>query len=120
MYTGIIVDDAVVMQLRLKEILQGKYDIVAEALDGEAAVACYKEHNPDFITLDITMPKMNGFEVIEKLLEYDPEAAIVIVSAVGQKQMVFKALNLGAKDFIVKPFEPDRVLQAINRLFGKE
>lgn len=117
MNTGIIVDDAAVMRLRLKEILEAKYKIIGEASNGEEALYCYNKNKPDFVTLDITMPKMNGFQVIESILAKYPEARIVIVSAVGQKQLVFKALNLGAKDFIIKPFEPDRVLQAIDRLF---
>lgn len=119
MLTGIIIDDAAVMRLRLREILQDKYVIVAEAANGEEALISYEQYKPDFVTLDITMPKMNGFEVIENLLKKYPDAKIVIVSAVGQKQLVFKALNMGAKDFIIKPFEPERVVEAINRLFAK-
>jgi two-component system chemotaxis response regulator CheY len=117
MHTGIIVDDAAVMRLRLKEILESRYKITGEASNGEEALSCYDKNKPDFVTLDITMPKMNGFQVIESILGKYPDAKIVIVSAVGQKQMVFKALNMGAKDFIIKPFETERVLQAIDRLF---
>jgi len=120
MYTGVIIDDAAVMRLRLREILQDEYKIVGEATNGEEALTSYDLLKPDFVTLDITMPKMNGFEVIENLLKKYADARIVIVSAVGQKQLVFKALNMGAKDFIIKPFEPPRVLEAIRRLFDKK
>ena len=115
---GMIVDDADIMRLRLKEMLSGDYEIVAEARDGEEAVTLYQKHKPDFVTLDITMPKMNGLQVLDDLIKKDPAARIVIVSAVGQKQLVFQALAAGAKDFIVKPFETERVRIAISRLFN--
>ena len=118
MPTGMIVDDADIMRLRLKDMLAGRYEIIAEARDGEEAVMMYEKHKPDFVTLDITMPKMNGLQVLENLIKKDPDAKIVIVSAVGQKQLVFQALAAGAKDFIVKPFEAERVRVAIDRLFG--
>ena len=117
MYRGLIVDDATVMRMRLREILEPKYKILAEAENGEQALSLYNECKPDFITLDITMPGVDGLQALENILAADPKARIVIVSAVGQKQIVFQALSKGAKDFIVKPFERDRVLRAINRLF---
>jgi two-component system chemotaxis response regulator CheY len=117
MRTALIVDDAAVMRMRLRDILEPRYQVIAEAENGEQALDLYKSEAPDFITLDITMPKMNGIEVLEKLLDFDPLARVIIVSAVGQKRMVFNALGIGAKDFIVKPFEPARVLVAVDRLF---
>ncbi len=117
MQKGIIVDDASIMRIRLREILEKEYAIVAEASNGEEALQMYSEHAPDFLTLDITMPQMNGLEALKSILSLHPEARIVIVSAVGQKQIVFEALEAGARDFIVKPFDPDRVLKAIRRLF---
>lgn len=117
MFRGIIVDDAMIMRLRLREILSKEFNIVAEAADGQEAVQLYSLFKPDFMTLDITMPHMNGIEVLRNLLEMFPDAKIVIVSAVGQKMIVFEALDLGAKDFIIKPFDSDRVLKAIRRLF---
>ena len=117
MRTGCIVDDAAVMRMRLKDILEPDYKIIAEAGDGEEALRAYAKHTPDFVTLDISMPKMSGIEVLKNILNKFPEAKIIIVSAVGQKQIVFKALGIGAKDFIVKPFDNDRVLQSIDRLF---
>jgi two-component system chemotaxis response regulator CheY len=98
--------------------LSERYKVVAEAEDGEQALAMYEQHAPDFVTLDITMPRLNGIQVLEKLVEQFPDAKVVIVSAVGQKQLVFKALSMGAKDFILKPFDPERVLKSIDRLFS--
>jgi len=118
MQKGIIVDDASIMRIRLREILEKEYAIVAEAANGEEALQMYNEHVPDFLTLDITMPQMNGLQALKSILSTHPDARVVIVSAVGQKQIVFEALELGAKDFIVKPFDPDRVLKAIHRLFA--
>jgi two-component system chemotaxis response regulator CheY len=117
MRTGIIVDDATIMRLRLREILEKEFKIVAEAVNGREALELYEKHRPDFVTLDITMPQVNGLEALTAILARYPEARVVIVSAVGQKQVVFQALGLGAKDFVIKPFEPDRVIKAINRLF---
>ena len=90
---------------------------VEKAGDGEKALRAYADLKPDFVTLDITMPNLNGIDALEKLVELYPDAKVIIVSAVGQKQLVFKALGLGAKDFIIKPFDPARVKQAVDRLF---
>ena len=117
MYTGLIVDDAAVMRMRLKDILEPRFQILGEAGDGEEALEMFEKHKPDFVTLDITMPKLDGIQVLKSLLANHSDAKVVIVSAVGQKKLVFEALSMGAKDFIVKPFDPDRVQVAINRLF---
>ena len=117
MTTGMIVDDAAVMRIRLRDILESKYKIVAEAANGEEALDLYAQYEPDFVTLDITMPQLNGIEALEQLIADHPEARVVIVSAVGQKRMVFEAIAKGARDFIIKPFDPQRVLLAIDRLF---
>ncbi len=117
MTTGMIVDDAAVMRIRLRDILDTKYQIVAEATNGEEALDLYAQHEPDFVTLDITMPQLNGIEALEQLIARHPDAKVVIVSAVGQKRLVFEAIAKGARDFIIKPFEPQRVLFAIDRLF---
>lgn len=118
MYRGIIVDDALIMRARLREILEKDFSIIAEAATGQEALELYDKHIPDFLTLDISMPQMDGIDALEKILATHADARIVIVSAVGQKQMVYKALSIGAKDFIVKPFDADRVLKSINRLFA--
>lgn len=117
MKTGLIVDDAAIMRLRLREIIEGEYTVAGEAGDGDEALRLYDELYPDFVTLDISMPKTNGMEALKKLMAKHPDANVVIVSAVGQKKMVLEALALGAKDFVIKPFEPDRVMKAIHRLF---
>jgi two-component system chemotaxis response regulator CheY len=118
MRTGLIVDDATVMRIRLREILEHRYRVIAEATNGQEALKLYAQHNPDFVTLDITMPQLNGLEALGILVESHPEAKVVIVSAVGQKKMVFEAISKGAKDFIIKPFDPERVLISIDRLFA--
>jgi two-component system chemotaxis response regulator CheY len=117
MKTGMIVDDAAVMRIRLRDILETRYKVVAEAANGREAINLYDSYRPDFVTLDITMPQLNGIEALEEMVTRFPDAKVVIVSAVGQKQMVFQAIARGAKDFIIKPFESARVLIAIDRLF---
>lgn len=117
MKRGLIVDDATVMRVRLRDILSVKYVIVAEAENGIKAIEMYRKHLPDFVTMDITMAELNGMKTLSLLLEEFPDAKIVMVSAVGQKQQVFEALSMGARDFIIKPFEPERVLISIDRLF---
>ncbi len=119
MVTGMIVDDAAIMRLRLREILAPRYDIVAEAGDGDEALALYAEHVPDFVTLDISMPKTNGMEALRIMMSRFEKPKIVIVSAVGQQRLVIEALRLGAKDFVIKPFETARVLKAIDRLMAE-
>lgn len=117
MRTGLIVDDAAVMRIRLRDILESRYKVVAEASNGQEALDLYESYQPDFVTLDITMPQLNGIEALEKLIQRFPDARVVIVSAVGQKQIVFQAISKGARDFIIKPFDPARVLMSIDRLF---
>jgi len=114
---GIIVDDATITRMRLREILDKAFDIVAEGSNGMEALALFSEFKPDFLTLDISMPQVNGLDALRNILEEYPAAKVVIVSAAGQKQIVFEALRLGAKDFIIKPFDPERVLKAVKRLF---
>lgn len=117
MKKGLIVDDAAVMRMRLRDILAPKYSIVSEAENGVKALEQYRRYLPDFVTMDISMAEMNGMEALKSILDEFPDAKIVMVSAVGQKKQVFEALKSGAKDFIIKPFEADRVLVAIERLF---
>jgi len=114
--TLLIVDDAAFMRLNLKNILKDKYEIVGEAENGIEAVEMYKEENPDFVTMDITMPEMDGLEAIKAIMDIDPEAQIVVCSAMGQQKMVIQAIDAGAKDFIVKPFKDERVINALANL----
>lgn len=120
MYRGLIVDDAMVMRMRLRDMLEPFFEIVGEAATGQEAVTEYAALKPDFVTMDITMPELNGMEALKSILASDPAAKIVVVSAVGQKMMVFEAIEVGAKDFVVKPFEPERVVKAVKRLFKME
>lgn len=113
----LITDDTAFMRMSLKNILeQNGYDVVGEAADGQEAIHRYKELKPDLVTMDITMPNMDGITAIKNILSEDPEAKIVVVSAMGQKALVIEALNAGAKDFVVKPFEPHRILEALGKL----
>ncbi len=112
-----IVDDASFMRLNLKNILQGDdYEIAGEAENGREAVEKYQELNPDIVTMDITMPEMDGLEAIKAIKDIDPGAKIVVVSAMGQQKMVIEAIEAGAEDFIVKPFKDERVLEALGKV----
>jgi two-component system, chemotaxis family, chemotaxis protein CheY len=116
----LVVDDAQFMRLTLSNILtRGGFEVVGEASDGEQAIETYNKVKPDLVTMDITMPKLNGIEATKAILENDPNATIVMCSAVGQQKIVVEAIQMGAKDFIVKPFDEGRVIDTINRLLGK-
>ena len=114
-----IVDDAAFMRATLKDVIaKGGYEVVAEAVNGLEAIDKYKTHKPDIVTLDITMPEMDGLEALQKLIEVDEGARVIMCSAIGQQANVVEAIKLGAKDFIVKPFQADRVLQALERVLS--
>lgn len=111
-----IVDDAAFMRMMIKDILtKNGYEVVAEAADGAQAVEKYKEHQPDLVTMDITMPEMDGIAALKAIKEINPNAKVIMCSAMGQQAMVIDAIQAGAKDFIVKPFQADRVLEAIGK-----
>ncbi|MGO4494839.1 response regulator [Paenibacillus sp. 2RAB27] len=112
----LIVDDAAFMRMMLKDILtKGGHDVVGEAENGLVAIQKYQELKPDIVTMDITMPEMEGVEAVKEIRKKDANAKIVMCSAMGQQVMVVQAIQAGAKDFIVKPFQGDRVLDAIRR-----
>lgn len=112
----LIVDDAAFMRMMIKEILtKNGFEVVGEANDGFQAVEKYKELQPDLVTMDITMPEMDGITALKEIRKIDPNAKIIMCSAMGQQAMVIDAIQAGAKDFIVKPFQPERVLEAINK-----
>lgn len=118
--TFLVVDDAVFMRTVLKKMLsEADFTVVGEAGNGLQAIEMAKQHKPDIITLDITMPEMDGIEAIEGILKVSPDSKIIMCSAMGQQTKVLEAIKKGAKDFIVKPFEKDRVLQAINNVVGR-
>ncbi len=109
-----IVDDAIFMRMKLKDILEKNgYEVVAEAQNGADAIEKYKAEKPDIVTMDITMPEMNGIEALQKIKKLDPSAKVIMCSAMGQQAMVMEAIQSGALDFIVKPFETDRVIDSI-------
>lgn len=112
----LIVDDAAFMRMMIKDILsKNGFVIVGEAADGAQAVDKYKETLPDLVTMDITMPEMDGITALKEIKKINPQAKIIMCSAMGQQAMVIDAIQAGAKDFIVKPFQADRVLEAINK-----
>ena len=113
----LVVDDAAFMRLSIKQILEKNgHTMIAEAADGKEAILKYTEHKPDVTILDITMPEMSGLDALAHIKKQDPNAKVVICSALGQQEQLAKAIELGAKDFIVKPFEPDRMIAALNKV----
>ncbi|MFW6386404.1 MAG: response regulator [Bacillota bacterium] len=116
MKSVLIVDDAAFMRLNLKNILKEDYEIAGESENGKEAVEMYQELEPDYVTMDITMPVMDGLEAIKAIKDIDPDAQIVVCSAMGQQKMVIQAIESGAQDFIVKPFKEERVINAVKNL----
>ncbi len=115
----LIVDDAMFMRSMIKDILNnasGRYEMVGEASNGREAVARYRELKPDLVTMDIVMPQMDGIEATREILKGDPAAVVVICSAMGQEALVVESISAGAKDFIVKPFTSERVLQVLAKV----
>ena len=115
----LVTADTAFMRMTLRNVLEKNgFEVVGEAADGEESVALYQELRPDVVTMDITMPKMDGITAIKKILEIDPNAKVIVCSAMGQKPMVIEALNAGAKDFLVKPFQPERIIEALRKVAG--
>lgn len=115
----LITDDALFMRVTLKNILiNNGYEIAGEAKTGKESIDLYRETRPDLVTMDITMPEMDGITAVREIRKLDPQARIVMCSAMGQKNMVLEAVAAGAKDFIVKPFQPEKVIQAVRKLIG--
>jgi len=115
----LIVDDAAFMRMMIKDILvKNGFEVVGEAVDGVQAVEKYNELKPDLVTMDITMPEMDGITALKEIKSHDPAAKIIMCSAMGQQAMVIDAIQAGAKDFIVKPFQADRVIEAIQKTLG--
>ena len=114
-----LVDVAAFMRMTIKNALtKAGYDNIIEASDGQIAVETYQKEHPDLVIMDITMPNMDGIQALQAIKTADPEARVVMCSAMGQEGMVVEAIKLGAKDFIVKPFKQDRILQTVEKIIG--
>jgi len=117
----LIVDDTKFMRDILKNILKKKeLEVIGEAANGKEAVLKYQELKPDLVTMDIIMPEMDGIEAVKKIMQIDPSARILMCSAMGQQALVIEAIQSGAKDFVIKPFQPARVLEAVDRALQGE
>ncbi|MDD4364302.1 MAG: response regulator [Synergistales bacterium] len=115
----LIVDDAAFMRMMLKDILlKNGFEVIGEAENGKTGVQLFQELSPDLVTMDITMPEMDGISAVKEIKKLDGTARIVMVSAMGQQSMVIEAIQAGAADFIVKPFQPDRVLESLRKALG--
>ncbi|MGZ4030962.1 MAG: response regulator [Tumebacillaceae bacterium] len=113
----LIVDDAAFMRMMLRDLLTKLgHEVVAEAENGSVGILRYKEHHPDVVTMDITMPEKDGLQALKEIRAFDPNARVIMCSAMGQQAMVVDAIRSGAKDFIVKPFQADRVNDALNNV----
>ncbi len=111
----LIVDDSLLARNSLKTILKsGNHEVVGEATDGEQAISQYYKLKPDIVTMDITMPNINGIESLKRIVADDPRARVIMISALGQGGKILEALNNGARHYITKPFEPEKVLEAVN------
>ncbi len=115
----LICDDAAFMRMMIKDILtKNGYNVAGEAENGAKAVEKYNELKPDLVLMDITMPEMDGIQALKKIKEADSSALIIMCSAMGQQAMVIESIQAGAKDFIVKPFQADRVIEAVKKVVG--
>ena len=114
-----IVDDAAFMRMMIKNIIvPNDCVVVCEATNGREAIEKYDEYKPDIVTMDITMPEISGIDAVKAIIKKDPQAKIIMCSAMGQEFMVVDAIKSGAKDFLVKPFQSERVIDAINRVYN--
>lgn len=115
----LVVDDAIFMRTMIGDILrQAGFEIVGEAATGVEAVELYRQLKPDLVTMDIVMPDMGGIDAVREIIKEDPGAKILMCSAMGQQGLVVEAIQAGARDFVVKPFQPSRVIEAVQRLLG--
>lgn len=114
--TVLIVDDSEVMREMIKDILvEGGFEVIGEAKDGDDALEKYKALKPSIVTMDVVMPSKHGIDAIKSIISHDSKARIVVISGLHQKSLVMDAMDAGARDYIIKPFEPDDILSAIQR-----
>ena len=115
----LLCDDAAFMRMMLKNVLtEHGYEVVGEAANGAEGVEKYSQLKPDLVMMDITMPEMNGIDALKKIKENDSNANVIMCSAMGQQAMVIESIQAGAKDFIVKPFQVERVIEAVQKAIG--
>ncbi|MBF8267301.1 MAG: cheY [Dehalococcoidia bacterium] len=114
----LVVDDAAFMRMKCAKLLTANGHQVTEAATGAEAVASYKAHRPDAVLLDITMPDMDGLSALKEIRRIDPTAQVAMVTAMGQQSIVLEALKAGARDFVIKPFDAERVLTAVRKMVG--
>ena len=115
----LICDDAAFMRMMIKDILtKNGYNVAGEAENGRIAVEKYAEVKPDLVMMEITMPEIDGIQALKKIKESDPSATVIMCSAMGQQEMVIESIQSGSKDFIVKPFQADRVIEAVKKAVG--
>ena len=118
-HTVLVCDDAIFMRTMISDILtQAGFEIVGEAETGAQAVEKYKLLRPDLVTMDIVMPDMGGIDAVREIVKHDPEAKVLMCSAMGQQALVVEAIQAGAKDFVVTPSQPSRVLETVQRVLG--
>ncbi len=118
-HTVLVCDDAIFMRTMIADILTAAgYEVIGEAETGVQAVQKYRELKPDLVTMDIVMPDMGGIDAVREICKDDPDAKVLMCSAMGQQALVVEAIQAGAKDFVVKPFQPSRVLEAVQRVLG--
>ena len=116
----LVVDDTLFMRTALSNLLQEwGFEVVAQAANGREAVNLYKEHSPDLVTMDVTMPVMSGIEALKLIMHDDPEAKIIMITALGQQRIIVDALENGAKDFITKPFQPENLKEVVFNVLKK-
>lgn len=114
-----IVDDSVIIRQRLREVFRSKgFDVVAEVDNGEKAIMKFMEHRPNVVTMDISLPGISGIETVKKLIDIDPDVKIIMITAMGERTTVMQAIKLGAVNFIVKPFQEDKVIEVIYEVLG--
>ncbi|MGN0401020.1 MAG: response regulator [Acetatifactor sp.] len=115
----LVCDDAAFMRMMIKDILsKNGYNVAGEAENGLVAIEKYKEVSPDLVLMDITMPEMDGIQALKEIKKVDAGAKVIMCSAMGQQAMVIESIQAGAKDFIVKPFQADRVIEAVKKVVG--
>ena len=112
----LIVDDLPMMRQALRSVLEeAGYVVAGEAIDGNQGVLGYMQHKPDVVLLDIVMPKLDGIAALKQIIRIDPGAKVIMCSALGEQSLIFRAIQLGARDFIVKPFRPERVVESVRQ-----